>query len=86
MTDKRKKNRRQLTFYKLKKKSLTEKTQVTAALKKDLQLPFLSDKLFSGILLVFHLISLIAFAKLHLNLVTALFFVHKSLSNLTARF
>lgn len=86
MTDKRKKKQETINFLQTKKKSLTEKTQVTAALKKDLQLPFLSDKLFSGILLVFHLISLIAFAKLHLNLVTALFFVHKSLSNLTARF
>lgn len=37
-------------------------TQVTTAAlkKKDLQLPFLSDKLFSGNLLVFYLISLIA--------------------------
>lgn len=84
MTDKRSNKQKTFDFLqtKKKKKSLTEnQTQVTtAALKKKKQTYsslLMSNKLFSGIVFVFYLISLIAFAKLYLNLETALFFVHK---------
>lgn len=68
MTDKKKRRKKitediSLSTNTKTKKSMTEnQTQVTTAAlkKKDLQLPFLSDKLFSGNLLVFYLISLIA--------------------------
>lgn len=77
MTDKRK-NKKHFTFYKLKITDRESNSGDNSSIeeKPDLQLPFLSNNLFSVIVLVCYLISLMFFAKLLLNLVTALYFVH----------
>lgn len=75
VTDKRK-NKKHFTFYKLKIRESNSGDNSSIEEKPDLQLPFLSNNLFSVIVLVCYLISLMFFAKLLLNLVTALYFVH----------
>lgn len=77
MTVKRKKKTGHLTFYKLKITDRQNSGDNSSIEKKRLTAPFHFRQVtvFTGILLVFYLISLIAFAKVYFNLVTALFIV-----------